>query len=557
MTASKYGTITSYVRNAPSDFDANETWGVLQTYNIGINTKYNVTDKFTVVVDLDNALSALNPGNNHYSSADEDVGYGPSQGACSNVVGNAHYSANCAVANYTGGIYGMAIDVVQPGGHQIPYYMGYGPNGNAATGYNNDAQFLGYNVGTNGILGSHVMTMGRTVDRTLVNQAKLEGQWKEENLTVKFGAQYLQDHFNMDGYDDFWGNQWQAFSGYGADSENYYNGNPATPAGVALPSDLFTGVIKVHDIPGWTTVASIPGLPKFSRAAVWAYLGSLGAPTSDVPGTAGFVPGFNWTCCGSPTIYKNTDLANMEVHDGNSFQQVYEDTYSFYMSAASKTTVGGLPLDINAGVRYEITDVNSAGLFSPLKQMVIDAADHTAYDMSYDASTKISVPSSYQYLLPNLDLVLQATDDLQFRFDVSRTLTRPTLSQMTPNTSYGGRTGSLTASSGNPTLQPFLSDNVDASAEWYYAPNSYVAVNPFLKTVTNFVVNGTTSLTFPSSVDSNVVIDPYTGQTAVFALTSTQERTDGQCVRPRACLAAYVRRLGLWLSDQRYARRVE
>lgn len=510
MTASKYGTITSYVRNAPSDFDANEMWGVQQTYNVGLNVKYNVTDKFTVLADFNEALSALNPGRNHYSSADEDVGYGPSQGPCSNVVGSADYSASCAVANYAGGIYGMAIDVVQPGGHGIPYYVGYGPNGNAATSYNNTAQFLGYNVGANGIMGSHVMTMGQTLNRTLVNQAKLEGQWEEEKLTVKFGGQYLQDHFNLDGYDDFWGNQWQSFSGYGADLQNYYNGNPATPAGVALPSSLFTGVIPVHSIPGFTTIASIPGLPKFSRSAVWNYLGSLGTPTSDVPGTAGFVPGFNWTCCGSPTIYKNTQLANMAVHDNNDFQQVYEDTYSLYLSAASKTTLGGLPLSINAGIRYDYTDVTSAGLFSPLSSMVIDAADHTAYDMSYSASSTIKVPSSYQYLLPNLDLVLKATDDLQFRFDVSRTLTRPTLSQMTPNTSYGGRTGSLTASSGNPTLQPFLSDNVDLGTEWYYATNSYMSADVFVKSVTNFVVNGTTSLTFPNSVDPNVVTDPYT-----------------------------------------------
>ena len=522
MTASKYGTITSYVRNAPTDFDANSSWGVQQTYNIGLNLKYDVSDKFTLTGDFNTALSALNPGKNHFSGADMDIGYGPSQGACSNVVGSANYSASCAVANYAGGIYGMAIDVVQPGGHSIPYYVGYGPNGNAATSYNNTAQFLGYNVGTDGILGSHVMVVTQTLNRTLVNQAKLEGEWREANLTVKIGGQYLQDHFNMDGNDDFWGNQWQIFSGYGPDSHNYFNGNPASPAGVHLPASLFTSVIPVHTISGFTTVASIPGLPKFSREAAYAYLTGLGTPTSGTPGTAGFVPGFNWSCCGNGsggTIYKNTQLANMVVHDNNSFQQVYEDTYSIYMSAASKTTIGGLPLDVNAGVRYEYTDVISAGLFSPLKKMVIDAADHTAYDMSYDPSNTIKVPSSYQYLLPNFDVALHVTDDFQLRFDASRTLTRPTLSQMTPNTSYGGRTGSLTANSGNPTLQPFLSDNVDMSAEWYYAPNSYLSMNPFLKSVTNFVVNGTTSLTFPSSVDSNVVIDPYTGQTAVFALT--------------------------------------
>ena len=507
ITTSKYGTITKFVRHAPTDFDANENWGVQQTYDAGINFKWNVTDKFTIVGDFDEALSVLNPGKNHFSAANMDIGYGPSQGACSNVVGNANYNANCAVANYAGGTNGMNVGVVQPGGRQIPYYTGIGPNGDIS-------QFLNTNI-----MGSHVMVVTQALNRNLVNQAKLEGQWKEDNLTVKFGAQYVQDHYKLDGNDDFWGNQWQIYSGYGPDSNNYFNGNPLKPAGVHLPSSLFTGTIKIRDIPGWDLVNTIPGLPMFSRAAAYAYIGSQGVPTSGTPGTAGFVPGFNFSCCGNPTIYKDTKLGDMVVHDGNNYQQVFEDTYSFYLTASDERQIGGLPLKINAGVRYEYTDVSSAGLFSPLNKMVIDAADHTAYDLSYDPSSAIKVPSSYQYLLPNLDITLAATDELQFRFDASRTLTRPSLNQMTPNTSYGGRTGSLVANSGNPTLQPFLSDNVDVSAEWYYAPNSYFSATTYLKSVTNFVVNGTTSLTFPSAVDANVVIDPYTGNTAVFALT--------------------------------------
>ncbi|MBU6299383.1 MAG: TonB-dependent receptor [Alphaproteobacteria bacterium] len=511
ITTSKYGTITDFTRHAPTDFDANENWGIQQTYDVGINIKYNVNSHFSLMGDVDQSLSVLNPGKNHFSAANMDVGYGPSQGACSNIVGASDYNANCAVANYAGGTNGMNVGVIQPGDHKIPYYTGIGPNGDIT-------QFLNTNI-----MGSHVMVVQQFLNRNLVNQAKLEGQWSEDNLTVKFGGQYVQDHYKLDGNDDFWGNQWQIYSGYGPDSQNYFNGNPLAPAGVHLPSSLFTGTINVRTIPGWTTVSSIPGLPKFSRAAAYAYIGGLGTPTSGTPGAVGFIPGFNWSCCGNGsggTIYKNTQLGNMVVHDNNSFQQVFEDTYSFYMTASTGAHLAGMPLKINAGVRYEYTDVTSSGLFSPLSKMVIDAADHTAYDFSYDPSTVIRVPSSYQYLLPNLDLVLQATDDLQFRFDASRTLTRPNLGSMTPNTSYGGRTGSLTANSGNPTLQPFLSDNLDVSAEWYYAPNSYLSGDVFLKNVTNFVVNGTTSLTFPSSVDANVVVDPYTGKTAVFALTS-------------------------------------
>jgi TonB-dependent receptor len=75
------------------------------------------------------------------------------------------------------------------------------------------------------------------------------------------------------------------------------------------------------------------------------------------------------------------------------------------------------------------------------------------------------------------------------------------------------RVGALTASGGAPKLKPYLSDNFDASAEWYYQRNSYISVDFFLKHVTNFIVGGTTNQTI------NGVIDPTTGQPAVFHVT--------------------------------------
>jgi len=40
---------------------------------------------------------------------------------------------------------------------------------------------------------------------------------------------------------------------------------------------------------------------------------------------------------------------------------------------------------------------------------------------------------------------------------------------------------------------PYVSDNIDLSAEWYYASNSYVSADIFLKNVSNFIVSGTTT----------------------------------------------------------------
>jgi TonB-dependent receptor len=102
----------------------------------------------------------------------------------------------------------------------------------------------------------------------------------------------------------------------------------------------------------------------------------------------------------------------------------------------------------------------------------------------------ISAAHQYQYLLPNLDFDLSVTDSLDLRFDASRTLTRPPISQLNPVTNIGSsRVGTVTASGGNANLLPYLSDNVDVSAQWYYASNSYLSVGVFLKSVDNFIVN--------------------------------------------------------------------
>ena len=85
------------------------------------------------------------------------------------------------------------------------------------------------------------------------------------------------------------------------------------------------------------------------------------------------------------------------------------------------------------------------------------------------------------------------------------------------------RVGDVTVTGGNPDLLPFLSDNVDVGAQWYYQPNSYLSFQVFLKAVDNFIVtsargadfgnigtecvNPTTKVPLPSCITVDV---PYT-----------------------------------------------
>jgi len=71
----------------------------------------------------------------------------------------------------------------------------------------------------------------------------------------------------------------------------------------------------------------------------------------------------------------------------------------------------------------------------------------------------------------------------------------------------------LNANGGNPALKPYLSDNLDLAVEWYYGTNSYLAVDGFVKDVTNFIVQGTQRQTI------NGVIDPTTGLPAIYTVS--------------------------------------
>ena len=121
LTRASDGTITYFNRQAPTDFDDVRSQAVQQTYNYGLNGKWTVNEHVTVSLDLDQAMSSLNPGNlKHFSEVSADIGYGPSQGACTNVGAviagvpvPADYSASCAVANYPGGTNGMNFSVTR------------------------------------------------------------------------------------------------------------------------------------------------------------------------------------------------------------------------------------------------------------------------------------------------------------------------------------------------------------------------------------------------------------------------------------------------------------
>ena len=448
VTQAPDGTVTNFTQpSSPTDFQAQINQSVIRNNTLGLNVKWDVSASTSYMLDASQGVAKLNPGGQY--GVDADVGYG-----------NGPNNTN--------------LGVVVPGGKNLPYLTGYGPAGNAAN-FTNPAYF-----------GSHVLVESYNQNTDTINQLKLEGAWHDDALKVKYGVQVTNDSEALRTFTDL-PYTWQMYAGYGPP--------PVGSGGVfPIPANLISGSFTTGSnfINGWGNGGRLP--PAITAANGWAilnYLQSLNGAgqnqnnlntnpkTIVCTNLQGPTP-----CNGKYHMYQNL---------GNS-QDITESTVSPYFNLSTKSQIENMPLNINLGLRFEDTHTTSAGVSQlPEGQLAILATDHTAYGFNNTPPVSISTKTNYFYLLPNLDLGLNVTDTLKVRLDASRTLSRAPLSDLTPdlNVPAGQRVGALNGTGGNPSLLPYTSDNLDFAAEWYYAPNSYVSADVFVKEVSNFVVGGT------------------------------------------------------------------
>ncbi len=197
-----------------------------------------------------------------------------------------------------------------------------------------------------------------------------------------------------------------------------------------------------------------------------------------------------------------------------------EDTTAFYVSYSGDLSVGDMPLQINAGVRYEETDVDSAALVPVYANITQEGFNEFPVNPLVDAqgnpvSDFTQLSGDYDAFLPNLDVKLSITDNLVARFSYSETISRPGFEDIQGGLTIDRLTrvnGEGTGKSGNPGLLPFESENIDLSLEYYFNDTDYASVGYFTKDVSNFIGTGILQdqVLFPD------LIHPATGVAAVF-----------------------------------------
>ena len=164
-----------------------------------------------------------------------------------------------------------------------------------------------------------------------------------------------------------------------------------------------------------------------------------------------------------------------------------EDQAAAFAQLNMSTEVAGMPLSIRLGLRYEQTDVESQAL-AP-NYTAVNWVGGNEFSAVRGDGDFTQLAGDYSNLLPNLDFRLGITDDVVARASFSKTMTRPNYKDI-----QGGQTidqllrvDGGNGSRGNPNLNPFESDNIDLSVEWYYSEVSYLSVGYFHKNVSNFI----------------------------------------------------------------------
>jgi len=156
--------------------------------------------------------------------------------------------------------------------------------------------------------------------------------------------------------------------------------------------------------------------------------------------------------------------------------QLKEANTAAYVMLNMSGELGDVPFTGNVGLRYAKTEVDSIG--HEQSAVWLEDGEGNWYQ---PGPTPVSIEHDYAEWLPSLNMVFNITDDSQIRLGLARTMSRPPLLEMRTGFSFDKSQTQWTASGGNPTLDPYLANQIDLGYEHFWGDNTAATVNFFYK----------------------------------------------------------------------------
>ncbi|UUA74659.1 TonB-dependent receptor [Cellvibrio sp. QJXJ] len=163
-------------------------------------------------------------------------------------------------------------------------------------------------------------------------------------------------------------------------------------------------------------------------------------------------------------IFGGVDYDSADVN-ADRYWKVDERNDAAYVKLDFEGQLGGLDYNANIGVRQ--VEINTK---------------------SYALNGEY-IENDYSKALPSANLNLDLDDTRKLRIGVAQAISRPPLDELRAGQYISAIENGSSGGAGNPTLDPFTSDQVDVSYEWYFAPESLAALSLYYKDIDNYIGN--------------------------------------------------------------------
>ena len=165
---------------------------------------------------------------------------------------------------------------------------------------------------------------------------------------------------------------------------------------------------------------------------------------------------------------------------------VTERTLAAYARADFKA--GDDRLSGNIGVRYVNTRTISRGISPNLDGLIVEVDKVTT---TVPTAAPTEVKAQYGLFLPSFNARFNITDAFLVRFAAARVIGRPGLGDLSAGTSVDANVRNI--NSGNPSLTPYKSDQLDLSFEYYLPRGGLFSLAGFYKHLSDYILSGQTT----------------------------------------------------------------
>jgi iron complex outermembrane receptor protein len=234
----------------------------------------------------------------------------------------------------------------------------------------------------------------------------------------------------------------------------------------------------------------------------------------------------SWHAVDNPSFLKelraisadNTARADLNVQSGNF--DIELSANAFYVQGNFETSLFGIPVKGNTGVRYVRTDSDANGDIRI--RVMVDELDENGnpkinpntggYTAPVEAENdpekfvgRDTLKNDYDDVLPSLNLTFGLIpDELELFFGIAKVMAQPRIGDININancTIYRNQQAIIdltpnACTAGNPYLDPFRAKQMDVALTWYPDENSVLSAAWFTKDITSWPLDPDTQIGF-------------------------------------------------------------